>query len=352
MRDFVKKWMRRPSSERAPLQVVETPMEEADRAVTHAGEVPFYPLAQVLKNQAKRELEAKSPLQTTPQTSSVFSPTIIRRYTGEEWVAEGGTANILKAYDERLRRTVALKRFKISDQGQTLDYLAELESASRVQHPHVVSVYDAEEDETGPFIVMELIKGRNLEEQLAAQAMPCNRAVFAEVAVQILEGLNAVHEGGLLHLDLKPSNIMVHQTVGRRQTAKIVDFGRSMLQEFEGEKPKGSGLDGSIYYSSPEQLMSQELDVRSDLYSLGCVFYTILTKDRPFKGDNALQVMTSHLQHYVEPLQERCPNISPGMAELVMKLVRLDPNDRFQSARETLEALLKELEIERQFEAD
>jgi len=253
-----------------------------DSLVTKSRGLPYYPLSQALQNQ--RVLQVKYPRGDVPKPKVIRPESYVlpepeakgvdappARYSGEAAIGEGGTAVVFRAIDNRLKRPVALKRFKDDpDSSNEQDYLAELESASRVRHPNVVSTFDANVDDKGRFIVMELIDGEDMQEAVEKGTLGPGR--FVDFAIQSLEGLLATHDGGLLHLDLKPSNIMISHQASGRMTVKLVDYGRAQVIEDEtGTRPKGLGMDGSIYFSAPEQLLSQELDRRTDLYSLGCV---------------------------------------------------------------------------------
>jgi len=223
---------------------------------------------------------------------------------------------VYRATDTRLNRPVALKRFKADSDS---DYLAELASASRVRHPNVVSTFDADVDDSGHFIVMELIDGQDAEVLISEKKQTFDINSFTNFAIQALEGLHATHLGGLLHLDLKPSNIMISGQVSGRSIIKLVDYGRAMLIADEhGKPPKGRGMVGSIYYCAPEQLLEQDLDARTDLYAMGCVFYWVLTGERAFSGDGTVQVMAAHLSHLVRPISDVEPSLPQWLADWIM----------------------------------
>ena len=277
-----------------------------------------------------------------PAVPQITNPDV--RYADEVKIGEGGTAVVYKAYDNKLKRMIALKRFK--DQESKVaedkdDYLSELESASRVHHHNVVSTYDADKDERGRFLVMEFIKGLDLEQSLENETLSLKR--FPDFVIQSIDGLQATHHGGLLHLDLKPSNIMVSKQASGRDHVKLIDYGRAHLffESDPSKNPKGRGLQGSIYFSSPEFLNEEILDERADLYSLGCVFYWALTGKRPFSGENALMVMSAHLQHQVEDIHELVPELSKELADWIMSLIAFDPNDRPRNTLEALKAFSK-----------
>lgn len=274
------------------------------------------------------------------------SPQLVEkpRYIDEVLIGEGGTAFIYRAYDTRIKRTIALKRFKEEQLSEAKDdYLSELESASRIQHQNVVSTFDADIDATGRFMVMEFIPGEDLEIIVTRDPLPPHRLI--DIATQTLEGLAATHRGGLLHLDIKPSNIMISTQGNGRDHVKVIDYGRARLinQEEENDQrvARGAGLNGSIHYASPEYLTEEELNESSDIYAAGCVFYWCLTGQRPFTGENSIQIMASHLQNQVTDLAELAPEIPKQLAQWVMSLIQLDPTDRPKTADIALQELKK-----------
>lgn len=269
-------------------------------------------------------------------TAPVSVHTRSARYINEKPIGEGGTAVVCKAYDIRLNREVALKRFKphaVNSKGEEEDYLAEMESASRIRHHNVLSTFDADIDIQGRYIVMQLIDGLDLQKRTEQQLMGDE---FRDFALQAIDGLGATHQAGLVHLDLKPSNIMVTESDSGRIHTTIIDYGkaRRLPSEADPTPPKGLGLVGSIYFSSPEYICEQEVDERSDLYSLGCVFYYALTGKYPFNGDNTIQIMTSHMQGSVIDIRERLPSIDDETADAIMSLLKQEKSHRPRSTSE------------------
>lgn len=318
-----------------------------DSMVTKSRGMPYYPLSQMLENQKVLRLKYPRGQSAKPEVrrpESYYDKPLapvkkVDRYSGEEAIGEGGTAVVYRATDNRLKRPVALKRFKEENESNKTDYIAELESASRIRHPNVVSTFDANEDDKGHFIVMELIDGEDLQEMIERGPLPLGQ--FIDFAIQALEGLLATHDGGLLHLDLKPANLMMSRQASGRNTVKLVDYGRAQVIEDEnGKRPTGLGMDGSIYFAAPEQLLSQELDRRTDLYAMGCVFYWALSGKRPFEGDDTLMVMASHLQNTVTHLCEVKPEVPQWLGDWVMNLIRLEKNDRPVTAQDAINRLV------------
>ncbi len=280
-----------------------------------------------------------SPVPTVTMPVSVHAAqNQISRYTNEVPIGEGGTAVVYKAFDMRLNRDVALKRFKSSEEtaGERCDYQAELSSASRIRHHNVLSTFDADIDDQGRFLVMELIDGNDLEKTVERAPL---RDSFVDFALQALEGLNATHRAGLLHLDIKPSNIMISEGASGRLHTKLIDFGQA---ESFGEEasPKGAGLKGSIHYCSPEYITEQPVDQRTDIYSMGCVFYFALTGKHPFTGPTPIAVMAAHLQHQVIDIRQHFAQLPEYLASCIMSMISYDPKDRPADAEEVMKAIL------------
>ncbi len=261
------------------------------------------------------------------------------RYINQTPISEGRTAVVYSAYDSRLRRTIALKRFRNDPEiNSDNDYIAERNSAATVRHPNVVSTYDADRDEEGAFITMEFLKGRNAQQEVKKHG-PFSAERFVRFASHSIDAIMATHRGGLLHLDVKPTNIMISEQAGGAEMIKLVDFGRARsIRDDDGKPPIGRGLEGSIYYSSPEQLLGEELDETADLYCLGCVFYWVLTGKRPFTASNSFELKEAHLQGRVKHLAEILPDLPEGMADWVMSLITFNKKKRPQSSEELMES--------------
>jgi len=263
------------------------------------------------------------------------------RYVCEEQIGEGGTAKVFKAHDNYIRRYVALKRFH-NNGSDTSDYFTEVEAASLISHPNVISIHDVGVDDEGFFLVMELIDGMDLDRTLSNRAMVYDQ--FRELSRQLLDGLISIHNSGVLHLDIKPANVMAAWQDSGTMHFKFIDFGRAKQSDeefFVSEDPKERGLNGSIHFMSPEQLNNKALDERSDIYALGCVFYYALTGRRPFTGDNTIQVMASHLQHSVEPLDDLRHDLPKWLCSLVMKMIEQNPFNRYLTAKAILDAFVE-----------
>ena len=207
-----------------------------------------------------------------------------------------------------------------------------------MQHPNIVAVFDAGMDEDGAYVVIELIKGEVLRD--AVERGPMVTGDFLEVVEQSLDALISAHHHGLLHRDIKPRNLMFRWLPSEKFQIKLLDFGLAKIYA-KPEKQTQAYEDtimGSSAYMAPEQFEHQELDVRTGLYQLGCVFYYTLTGILPFDGDSPADIMESHLQHRVTPLSEMRPDLQPALADWVMSLIQRKADDRPTTAKKALQA--------------
>ncbi len=250
---------------------------------------------------------------------------------------------VWRAWDERLERWVALKQIRAD---ATLRHgrerlRREARAVARLSHPAIVHVYDILEGADGDWIVMELVEGRTLRCLLSEEkALPPARAV--KLCREIAEGLAEAHAHGILHRDLKASNVIV----GSSGRAKILDFGLAKELPREGEEETqsltGSApgmILGTAFAMSPEQALGAPLDERSDLFSLGSLFYEMLTGEAPFRAESSTLSLSRVIHHQVPPLQETHPGIPAAVCDVVDWLLQKDPLRRPQSAAEVSAAL-------------
>lgn len=253
------------------------------------------------------------------------------RITGP--IAEGGSGEVLRAWDYQLGREVAIKRVRRRaeegvDSAELGDLAKEARTLSALQHPNVVTVYDVGSYAEGTFIVMELVKGETLEDTVSRGAL--TEGDFETLVTQSLEGMIAAHAAGLIHLDLKPQNLMITWLPSGSFQVKILDFGLAMASSHPVEQAmdKEGGIMGSIFFMAPEQFERSPVDARTDLYALGCIFYYVLTKQYPFRGETGPQVMTAHLYHKVRPLAKLRPDLPGFIPQWVDWLMSRQPGDR------------------------
>ena len=254
------------------------------------------------------------------------------RYEVLGQIAEGGLGAVYKAYDRNLRREVALKRVRAETpeqaEQQAEQLMEEARNLSTLQHPHVVTIYDVGRDEEGAYIIMELLKGETLENIIERGALA--ESDFRELVSQSLEGLVAAHSNGLIHLDIKPQNFMVIWLPSGKFQIKILDFGLAKIahQPTVQEMDEEGAIMGSIFFMAPEQFERSPVDARTDLYSLGCVYYYALTQHYPFQGETGPEVMASHLYHSLIPLSQLRPDLPPFIHQWVEWLMNRLPDHR------------------------
>ena len=255
-------------------------------------------------------------------------------------IAEGGLGTVFRALDRELGSEVAIKRLRPdpakASAASLTSLLNEARRQSSLNSPHIVRMHAADMDEEGGYIVMELVRGETLEDRLSRG--PMSGAEFDALVRQTLAGLGVAHEAGIIHLDLKPENIMlVPQPEGGMQV-KILDFGLARELKLAAPQTRPDTLQGSIYFMAPEQFENAPTDARTDLYMLGCVFYYALTRQHPFEGDTKPQVMVAHLYHRTTALAQLRPDLPAAMVRWVEWLTSRQPVDRPASVAEALQA--------------
>ena len=264
----------------------------------------------------------------------------------------GGMGIVYEAEDLRLGRRVALKLIPenlSSDARAVQRFLREARAASSLNHPNICTIYEVEEHDGRPVIVMELLEGNDLKQRIAGNAMPCDEVL--DLGAQIADGLDAAHAKGIIHRDIKPANIVVTP----RGQAKILDFGLAKLTEQLRERDVEAALDqsltaigvvpGTAVYMSPEQVSTEQIDSRSDLFSFGVVLYEMATGKKPFTGNNPVLTMNAILeQKPVSPLQLN-PALPNEFAQIVGRALEKKREARYQSAaamRDDLRQLKRE----------
>src|SRR6267378_3022447 len=256
----------------------------------------------------------------------------ISHYKILEKLGEGGMGVVYKAEDTKLKRIVALKflpqRLSASAQDKSR-FIQEAQAASALNHPNVCTIHDIQEHDGQMFIVMEFVDGQTLEEKKGTISL--KQAI--DIGIQLGDGLAAAHEKGIVHRDIKPENIMVR----RDGISQIMDFG---LAKLRGNKSKitrltkeGSTL-GTAGYMSPEQVQGQDVDHRSDIFSLGVVLYELFTGQLPFKGVHDTALMYEIVNVDAVPMSAIKPEIDPELDRIVLECLEKDINERTQSAKQ------------------
>jgi eukaryotic-like serine/threonine-protein kinase len=257
------------------------------------------------------------------------------RYRVVRPLGQGGTGSVFLAEHVRMGKHFALKVLHPEVayfEEAVRRFEQEALATGRVDHPHLVSATDFGELPDGSFyLVLEYVEGRSLSEILSAGPLPVRRVV--ELARQLAEALDAVHAAGIVHRDVKPDNVMVVDRAGE-DFVKLFDFGLAKVKKPLEPVPspaQAGVLIGTPRYVSPEQAAGRPVDGRSDLYALGVVIYAMLTGAPPFCADDAADILRMHQEQPPPPLP---PEIDPGLAALVARLLAKDPRERVQTARE------------------
>ncbi|HEV2405319.1 MAG TPA: serine/threonine-protein kinase [Ktedonobacterales bacterium] len=259
------------------------------------------------------------------------------RYELREHLATGGMAVVFRGWDFRLRRPVAVKVLRDLDDADEVvieRFRREARAAASLQHPHIVEVYDFFEEDGCYYLVMELVDGPNLKERLIKSGpLDCESAL--RVAAQVCSALDAAHECGFIHRDIKPQNILLAPT----GEAKLADFGIVHIPR-ETAFTTGGMVLGTADYISPEQAQGLELRPTTDIYSLGVVLYEMVAGALPFTGATPMSVAVQHATAPVPPLCRANPAIPKQVERLVQRALRKNPEQRFPSARAMGAALI------------
>ncbi len=260
------------------------------------------------------------------------------RYELIEKIGDGGMAIVYKAKDRLLKRLIAVKILKpefVQDAKFVENFRRESHAAASLSHPNIVSIYDVGQEGNVNYIVMELVNGRTLNELIREDA-PMSHVRATEIAKQVASGLAAAHKKGIIHRDVKPHNILMTE----EGVAKITDFGiaKAVSNTTIVDATKENVM-GSVHYFSPEQAKGAQVNEKSDIYSLGIVLYEMLTGRVPFDGDNPVTVALMQINEPPTSPSVYNHNIPPALERIVMKAIRKNPSERFESADDFIEAI-------------
>ena len=269
------------------------------------------------------------------------------RYQVGEIIGRGGMADVFEGIDLRLGRKIAIKLLKsdlANDENFESRFAQEAQASAKMAHPTIVRIYDAGEevstDANGnvrktPFIVMEYVKGKLLRDLMHEKKLTLSEAVG--YAKGVLTALEYSHKAGVVHRDIKASNIMITE----EGQVKVMDFGIARaISDSSATQAHTSGIVGTAQYFSPEQARGEAVDSRTDLYSTGVVLYEMLAGRPPFKGDTAVSVAYQHVSEKVTPPSTHNPEITPEMDQVVLNALAKDRDERFQTAEEFREHLV------------
>jgi serine/threonine protein kinase len=274
---------------------------------------------------------------------TVIGTLIGGRFRLEEQVGSGGMSSVYRAFDPTLERHVAIKlmhRDISNDADQLERFRREARAVAQLNHPHVVTVIDAGEDDGNPFIVFEYVEGETLKDRIRRLGrLPVAEAVA--YAVEIARALECAHSHMLVHRDVKPQNVLIDPD-GR---AKVTDFGIARSLEAQGLTATGRVL-GTTDYVSPEQALGHEVTAQSDIYSLGIVLYEMLTGEAPFQADTQVAVAMKHVREPLPDVQRRRPEISAALASVVERATAKETKNRYATVAEMVHDLEEVLAIE------
>ena len=273
---------------------------------------------------------------------------ISERYEIIRAVGEGGMANVYLALDTILNRKVAVKILRgdlAEDEKFVRRFQREAISASSLNDPNIVEVYDVGEDNGKYFIVMEYVEGKTLK-QLIKKRGSLTLPEVIDIMLQLTSAVAHAHESYIIHRDIKPQNVIILED-GR---VKIMDFGIAVALN-AGELTQTNSVMGTVYYIPPEQANGGKADIKSDIYSLGILMYELVTGHVPFKGDNPVEVAIKHMNEELPSICEYDPDMPQSIENIILKAAAKNPQNRYSSAKEMHEdlktALNKELTYKR-----
>ena len=250
---------------------------------------------------------------------------IENRYEILEKVGTGGMSDVFKARDHKLGRLVAIKFLKqefCEDKNFVSNFQVEAQSAAALVHPNVVSVYDVNETGGVYYIVMEYVDGITLKKYISINGrLPVKEAT--SIAIQVAQGMEAAHNAGIVHRDIKPQNVLI----SREGKIKVTDFG---IARATTANTISADVLGSAQYISPEQARGDKVDIRSDIYSFGIVFYEMVTGTLPFDGDSPVAIVLKHIQERVPPAGEIVPGVPSSVEKIIEKCTQKKPEKRYQ----------------------
>ncbi len=267
-------------------------------------------------------------------------PRTIDRFEILDILGKGAQGIVYRAHDPELDREVAIKsvllRPDLHDRDMVDNLLHEARTVSQLQHAHIVSIYDVGHDGLQPYLVLEYIDGQTLQQALQK---PLPLADATRIMRAVLAGVAAAHERGIIHCDLKPANIML----GRDGSAKVADFGLATLADQAAED--GDQLAGTPQYMAPEYIETRQRQTVSDVFSLGLIFYQLLTGRLAVDGEDVYQLLYAIAHQSIDPPSAHNPQVDERMDALIMKALEKDPANRFQNAGEMLAVLEQDLAL-------
>jgi DNA-binding NarL/FixJ family response regulator/tRNA A-37 threonylcarbamoyl transferase component Bud32 len=252
------------------------------------------------------------------------------RYLIQQLIGEGSTSVVYRALDERLNRTVAIKLLLPNVRDTTRKrFMQEANAAAQLNHPNIMAMYELEDDDERPFLVLEHVEGDPL-----SRFVPSPPATVVRLGRQVAEALHYAHEKGIIHRDIKPANIKVTPT----GQIKIMDMGLALSRHTPRVTAHGMVI-GTPAYLSPEQAQGQPLDARTDVYSLAIVLYEMATGRLPFTSDDIAALLLQQVKQPPQPITYHVPNFPRQLESVILKSLEKQPSRRYQNAAQFAEAL-------------
>ena len=267
---------------------------------------------------------------TTPRPAVTSGSLLAGKYRIQDEIGRGGMGVVYRAEDIKLCRPVALKFLPpelIQDKNARERFIQEARAAAALAHPNICTVYEVDDSGDQPFIAMEYVEGETLREKTRRGPLPLEEALA--VASQAAEGLEAAHRRGIVHRDIKSSNIMVTD----KGQAKIMDFGLAKLRGGSSLTGEGATI-GTVAYMSPEQARGEKVDQRTDIWSLGVVLYEMLSGELPFRGERDVSLLYSIVHEEPRSLGDRRPPVPPDLKRVIELALEKDSGSRYQTAAE------------------
>jgi WD40 repeat protein len=265
------------------------------------------------------------------------------KYRVLKLLGQGGMGMVFQAEDPHLQRAVALKVMLPSlaaNAAAKERFLREARATAAIEHDHIVTIHQVDEDRGVPYLAMQMLKGMSLEDYLKRAKetkKPLTLGQILKLGREIAKGLAAAHERGLIHRDIKPANVWLDATAGGR--VKILDFGLARPAEADSSITQSGVIVGTPAYMAPEQAQGKPVDGRADLFSLGCVLYRLCSGRMPWKGENAMATLMAIASEEPVGVQELNPDLPLPLADLVMQLLAKDAAGRPRSAKAVAEAI-------------
>ena len=274
---------------------------------------------------------------------------INERYEIIKSIGEGGMANVYLAYDKILDRKVAIKILRgdlSNDEKFVRRFQREALSASSLAHPNIVEMYDVGEDDGLYYIVMEFIDGKTLKQLLKKRgSLTLSEAI--DIMLQLTDGMMHAHDSYIIHRDLKPQNIMIKDD----GQIKITDFGIAVALN-STQLTQTNSVMGSVHYLPPEQASGKGCTTKSDIYSMGIIFYELLSGSLPFRGENAVEIALKHMRDSLPSLREDNPSIPQSIENIIKRATAKNPKNRYDNVREMHNDLLTALDDDRMDEEE